>query len=333
MADGAFDPWIAFTRDRAGRAVRTAARLGRGDRRLALHVLSGLHAGTRIQADGTLVVGGAPDDDLLLLDDVFDGRALILRHRPSPLGGFVQIEARNGETSAVEGAGAANALTVDARPLDADLHRLPCRLCIGEVELALSEVAATAAGHPARRSPALGLGLLGLAVLGGGVGVAAIGASDRPGLTRSLVMTAAVTPDAPGAPVVDAAAGRARAWLSDRIATDGLSDEIALAPGGAPLRVSGTLAPADHRRWVALHRAFDDRFPDAALIARVALRPARPDLPPIAAARLAPAPQLILADGRRIAPGDTIAPGWIVEAIDPAGIELRRGVETLLVEF
>lgn len=124
------------------------------------------------------------------------------------------------------------------------------------------------------------------------------------------------------------------AALGDRLVLAGLGGLQPTTGGDGTVTVSGSLSPEQKAGWAEVRRWFDGRYGGGVVLvdhvgATVAMAPLS-----IAAVRPGgDAPFVIDQAGRRLFIGSAVADGWVVAAIEPTRVTVRRHAETLAVRF
>ncbi len=157
--------------------------------------------------------------------------------------------------------------------------------------------------------------------------VSAPGAESNAALGRPAREAARGVAPAPAATDVAAA-------LADRLAGADLSGLQAVAGADGTVAVSGSVSPDQKAGWAEARRWFDSRYGGRMmLVDRVGTTVA---VAPLSIAAVRPggdAPFVIDQAGRRLFIGSAVADGWVVAAIDPTHVTVRRNAETLAVRF
>lgn len=142
----------------------------------------------------------------------------------------------------------------------------------------------------------------------------------------SLHAAASVAP-APGMAEIVAA-------VSERLAAGGLSRLQPAAGADGTVAVSGTLSPAQKAGWAEVKRWFDSTYgARLMLVDRVVVIASKAPLSIAAVRPGGDAPFVIDQSGRRLFVGSEIGDGWVVAAIEPTRVTVRRSAETLAVRF
>lgn len=300
-------------RDRAdpGRSLAPGCTLAPG---CILTIESGLQAGAMlVLPPGTHRVGAHLDDDVVVAEaalaaghfTVEHGGATTLRALAAPLRLSDGTELAAGGTLAVAGTRhfsvGATRFRLDAPPAPRTASR---RVAAPLAALAACVAAALVVSAPGSESSA---------------------ALGRPTpAVAAPVRIAAATP--PVADIAEALAGRLRAA--------GLA-ELRPAPGAdGTVEVSGTLAPERQAGWAEARRWFDATYGGRVmLVDRVT---ASASVGPLSIAAVQPggdAPFVIDQSGRRLFVGSEVADGWVLAAIEPTHVTVRRNDQTLAVRF
>lgn len=292
------------------RAIRLAQRLSPGTSpvdtvraEMRGGVMEGLHA----DVDGMgFSMGGAEDNDIVLLDPTVEDIRLRVTSRRSVIGALVHLSSDQ------------PGVTVSASPIDSTgvWERLPCNIDLAGVPLTLDRAD--------RRD---GMASVGFAYIGI-VAIAAIALVLFPPSTTRHAVTPPVAADTRVETPADATE------LAQLIETAGLGPYLDVSQGsGDTLRVSGRVPDARMGAWRDLRMAWDARTNTPPLVSRVAKMKGLERLPPIAAVHLGDRPYILLADGQNIAPGDTLTDGWTVTEIRRSSFLLTRNGEDIDITF
>lgn len=199
-----------------------------------------------------------------------------------------------------------------------------CHFHMGGTEFRLAAAAPAGARSPRRlAAPAAAIAACVAAVLV----MSAPGAESNAALGQPPRTAAPDVTTAPSATEVAAA-------LGDRLAGAGLAGLQPAVGTDGTVAVSGSVSPDQKTGWAEVRRWFDSRYGGRVmLVDRVGTTVA---VAPLSVAAVRPggdAPFVIDQSGRRLFIGSAVADGWVVAAIDPTHVTVRRNAETLAVRF
>lgn len=130
------------------------------------------------------------------------------------------------------------------------------------------------------------------------------------------------------------AATEVAAVLGNHLVAAGLSGLQPVAGADGTVTVSGNVSPEQKAGWTEIMRWFDSNYGGRVmLIDQVGTAVA---VAPLSIAAVRPggdAPFVIDQSGRRLFVGSAVADGWVVAAIEPTRVTVRRHAETLTVRF
>jgi hypothetical protein len=290
------------------RAVRLAQRLSPRMQHLStvrVAVLSGSLKGLSSDLGGIgFRLGGSENSNIILLDDGLEDIEVEVSSRQSAIGGLVNVRA-NGPGVRVGGT------EINSTGL---WERLPCNVDIRGCRVSLSRPP-----QDTRRGGFLRIG----AVLLAAVGVILF-APHAPKMSVSQSEPAPiVAPETSGLDL-----------LEEDIKQAGLGNYLTVSPDvGGTFRVSGALPTGQMNVWRDLHMAWDAKQGVGVVIGQVTELTTLDSIPPIAAVRLGADPYILLADHRRLEPGDVLSDGWSISKIAEAGLVLVRNDEKVEVGF
>jgi hypothetical protein len=297
---------IDYLRDWSGRAVRGFSTKSRHLPVVRVEMLDGCLKGMSSDLNGRgFRLGGGETGDVILLDPALKDIEVEIVSRQSVLGALVNVRAKG---QGVRVAGAA----VDAAGI---WERLPCTVDMCGYRMSLSRVPSHAPRNGFLRIGAVLLAAAGLLVF----------APHAPTLQIAQ-------PERAPAPVVNA--GADLDLLQQEIRQAGLESYLSVSPDvGDTLKVSGALPAAQMAVWDDLHMAWDARQGADVVIGNVTELAKLDHLPPIAAVRFGEAPYILMADERRLVPGDIVSDGWSIAEIAETGLVLVRNAERIEVGF
>ncbi|WP_110643660.1 FHA domain-containing protein [Salinicola sp. CPA57] len=292
-----------------------------------LTVTAGLHRGAAVDLTDTVCRIGSQDTaDVLLSDAGIAPEHLVLRFH----GRQMAVEAVGGD------------IVINGRTVTQGTglrSELPAELCCGGVTLTLSRPEAPAIMPTLPRLPPLsprwrtslnrGATMLALVATLGVLAVYEFIDVNQAGANiGGYPLRAKLDPqvlEGVSQMVADARPGQAEA-LRQHLADAGLAS-LSVTDHGAYLSVSGDYAANQVDAWHQTQRWFDQHFGSHQVLlntARPRVAPARPDLK-LQAVWLGTNPYVIDNRGKRLYPGAALASGWVISAIQPEQVLLRRG--------
>ncbi|BDB20435.1 hypothetical protein cym2001_38000 [Pseudomonas sp. CYM-20-01] len=271
-----------------------------------LTVTGGLHQGSSLVLDQPVYTIGADlAADLVLSDPGIAGLHLRLRFE----GGQVAVEALGGDVL----------IAGNVRIPQGNGHRarLPVQLRIGTAGVSLAMPGGAEKPVPAPRK--LPPWIVATALLFICAGALAF-RSEAP-----LLPTTAV---ADVAPLKKPSREQAKAWLEQQLQAAQL-DTVKVSNSNGQLSATGTFEQSQKPQWLAVQRAFDQRYGQ-----QIVLNPRVTARADAAAPRVrfqavwfGPHPYVINDSGKRLYPGAALADNWVLERIENNQVILARGEE------
>ncbi|MEO0931306.1 MAG: hypothetical protein AAFY14_11760 [Pseudomonadota bacterium] len=284
---------------------------------LQFEIAGGLHIGSRTTlSKKSVVVGSAPTDDIMLLDEEISTGTVTLAADTSILGAMISVSTRRDDVAV----GGVN--ITDPRGMQTFL--LPCTIDIGGIPIRLSaERSTSTTGLTVREFTAI-IALCWVGILGLGFAFN----WGQPTTSQYAVVAEAGKTDLEPPAVIDP--GEVARMLHDA----GLSDYLRVVPKSEDaLAVVGSLPVDLKTQWLEVRRDLDALSDRLVVFSEFDERANRPQIPAIAVVRLGQDPALIFADDRVAGIGDPVGDGWSISAITDTDFSITRYGNDLTVSY
>jgi len=268
----------------------------------AVQVENGLHSGHSFTIPAPeITIGGANENDIMLLDDCFSGPQISLSSRSTPLGSIVYLATERPD------------VMVHGHPFrsQSEPETLPVIIEIDSVRLKIQNLGTrqSLATHPVL--------LLAAIVATLAVTIGALSFSDPfKSVALDQVPSTQEQPRPETGSLSDELLKRLRSSeLQGVISTQTLDTNT--------IAVNGVLPAEMRNSWLEIRRKFEADFPYVILLTRFEMTPELADLPLVSAVLLGDVPKIVFANGTEAGLGDEINNGWIIDAIGAEGFTLN----------
>lgn len=292
---------------------------------VGLTVRSGLLAGLNEHfTSDKLVVGGADDCDVILLDEGIADHHATLHFQRSAFGVLIAFEA-------LEGSVTVNGTDIPCGACS-DYLQLPADLQLADVALLVDRPASQGPSHIPYWT------ILPVSCVALVLGVAI--ATGKFDLNPKTSKVSLAQPNENGRLLVAPVAINANEVTPLMQAAQMRLAEVGLAPyltttmrNGNTMVISGVLPEALVDDWRHFNRWYDSQTDGLVLVQEITIATLLRDLPPISAVRLSEPHTLMFTDGASATEGDIIAGGWTITAIEPETLTLKRRGEHIEIAF